>query len=143
MHTGRVTSCTPSKDFTKIGSTNTEMRDPLYFLTITSTPFKRIWKRLCSYSFDTNIQIQLHWKKGFWDSNSYLPESLDHEFPQIIRTDSKIQKSWNLLIWKQVYPDNDHCSRYFKCANGSLTHETCENGLLFDQVKIISILIVD
>jgi len=38
------------------------------------------------------------------------------------------------LCFFQVYPDLEHCSRYFKCANGSLTHETCGNGLLFDQV---------
>merc|ERR1711963_650799 len=35
----------------------------------------------------------------------------------------------------QLYPDPTTCNRYFKCANGTLTHETCENGLLFDRQK--------
>ena len=35
----------------------------------------------------------------------------------------------------QVYPDPATCNRFFKCANGTLTHETCENGLLFDKAK--------
>lgn len=35
----------------------------------------------------------------------------------------------------QLYPDPTTCNRYFKCANGTLTHETCGNGLLFDKAK--------
>lgn len=35
----------------------------------------------------------------------------------------------------QLYPDPATCNRYFKCANGTLTHETCGNGLLFDVDK--------
>ena len=35
----------------------------------------------------------------------------------------------------QLYPDPATCNRFFKCANGTLTHETCENGLLFDKAK--------
>jgi hypothetical protein len=32
----------------------------------------------------------------------------------------------------QVYEDPLSCNHYFKCANGTLTYETCENGLLFE-----------
>ena len=35
----------------------------------------------------------------------------------------------------QLYPDPTTCNRFFKCANGTLTHETCGNGLLFDKSK--------
>ena len=35
----------------------------------------------------------------------------------------------------QLYPDPATCNRFFKCANGTLTHETCGNGLLFDKAK--------
>ena len=32
----------------------------------------------------------------------------------------------------QLYHDPNNCHRFFKCVNGTLTYETCENGLLFD-----------
>ena len=32
----------------------------------------------------------------------------------------------------QVYEDPLSCNHFFKCANGTLTHEQCENGLLFE-----------
>lgn len=32
----------------------------------------------------------------------------------------------------QLYPHPTHCDQFYKCANGTLTLETCENGLLFD-----------
>lgn len=32
----------------------------------------------------------------------------------------------------QVYPHPTHCDHFYKCENGTLTHETCPNGLLFD-----------
>jgi len=32
----------------------------------------------------------------------------------------------------QLYPDLTSCHAFYKCANGTLTHEKCENGLLFD-----------
>lgn len=32
----------------------------------------------------------------------------------------------------QVYLDEDSCNSFYKCENGTLTHESCENGLLFD-----------
>ena len=35
----------------------------------------------------------------------------------------------------QLYPDPTTCNRFFKCANGTLTHEACGNGLLFDKTK--------
>ena len=35
----------------------------------------------------------------------------------------------------QLYPDPTTCNRFFKCANGTLTHEACENGLLFSKEK--------
>ena len=38
----------------------------------------------------------------------------------------------------QLYPDPATCNRFFKCANGTLTHEACENGLLFDRNKAFS-----
>jgi len=31
----------------------------------------------------------------------------------------------------QTYPDPTGCDRYYKCANGTLTQETCGNGLSF------------
>ncbi|KAL7638296.1 UNVERIFIED_CONTAM: hypothetical protein RMT77_010860 [Armadillidium vulgare] len=32
----------------------------------------------------------------------------------------------------QLYHHPLSCNQFYKCANGTLTHETCENGLLFD-----------
>jgi len=33
----------------------------------------------------------------------------------------------------QVYPNEDSCHQFYKCANGTLTLETCGNGLLFNE----------
>ncbi|KFB38106.1 AGAP000986-PA-like protein [Anopheles sinensis] len=33
---------------------------------------------------------------------------------------------------EQAYLHPDHCDQFFLCTNGTLTLETCENGLLFD-----------
>jgi len=35
----------------------------------------------------------------------------------------------------QLYPDLESCHSFYKCANGTLTYETCENGLLIDIEK--------
>jgi len=35
----------------------------------------------------------------------------------------------------QVYPNPDSCHQFYKCANGTLTLETCGNGLLFNEAK--------
>lgn len=35
-------------------------------------------------------------------------------------------------IGEQAYLHPDHCDQFFLCTNGTLTLETCENGLLFD-----------
>lgn len=32
----------------------------------------------------------------------------------------------------QLYPHPKFCDQFYKCANGTLTLETCSNGLLFD-----------
>jgi len=32
----------------------------------------------------------------------------------------------------QLYPHPKNCDQFYKCANGTLTLETCSNGLLFD-----------
>jgi len=32
----------------------------------------------------------------------------------------------------QLYPHESYCDKFYKCANGSLTEEVCENGLVFD-----------
>ena len=32
----------------------------------------------------------------------------------------------------QLYPHPKYCDQFYKCANGTLTLEFCENGLLFD-----------
>eukprot|EP00091_Calanus_sinicus_P006174 TRINITY_DN16774_c0_g1_i1.p1 TRINITY_DN16774_c0_g1~~TRINITY_DN16774_c0_g1_i1.p1 ORF type:complete len:259 (+),score=50.92 TRINITY_DN16774_c0_g1_i1:236-1012(+) len=32
----------------------------------------------------------------------------------------------------QTYPHEGYCDKFYKCANGTLTEETCENGLVFD-----------
>ncbi len=37
----------------------------------------------------------------------------------------------------QVYPHPDSCNHYYKCANGSLTLETCGNGLLFNEATAL------
>ena len=33
---------------------------------------------------------------------------------------------------EQAYAHPEHCDQFFLCTNGTLTLETCENGLLFD-----------
>ncbi|XP_037074029.1 protein obstructor-E-like [Pollicipes pollicipes] len=37
----------------------------------------------------------------------------------------------------QTYPDPYSCDSYFKCANGTLTQERCENGLLFSGIGAV------
>merc|ERR1712113_738168 len=32
----------------------------------------------------------------------------------------------------QLYPHEQHCDKFYKCANGTLYEEVCENGLVFD-----------
>merc|ERR1712051_537230 len=32
----------------------------------------------------------------------------------------------------QTYPHEGYCDKFYKCANGTLTEETCQNGLVFD-----------
>lgn len=32
----------------------------------------------------------------------------------------------------QTYEDPEYCDQFYLCVNGTLTHERCENGLLFD-----------
>ena len=36
----------------------------------------------------------------------------------------------------QVTADPASCNQFYKCENGSLTLERCENGLLYDQADI-------
>merc|ERR1712117_821661 len=31
----------------------------------------------------------------------------------------------------QTYPHEGYCDKFYKCANGTLTEEVCENGLVF------------
>jgi len=50
--------------------------------------------------------------------------------PQII-TDTQCPEKEGL----QLYPHPDSCNNFYKCANGTLTLETCGNGLLFDERK--------
>ena len=42
----------------------------------------------------------------------------------------------------QVYADPDSCNRFYKCENGTMSLDTCENGLLFDQVTGTSLYYV-
>ena len=35
-----------------------------------------------------------------------------------------------------MYPDLSTCHAFYKCANGTLTYEQCQNGLLFDPAKV-------
>merc|ERR1712168_1258824 len=35
----------------------------------------------------------------------------------------------------QLYPDLENCHAFYKCANGTLTYEVCENGLLFESAE--------
>ena len=46
---------------------------------------------------------------------------------------SKLKTQLRLKVW-QVYPNPDSCHQFYKCANGTLTLETCGNGLLFNEV---------
>ena len=32
-------------------------------------------------------------------------------------------------------PQEDSCNQFYKCANGTLTLETCGNGLLYDEAR--------
>lgn len=36
------------------------------------------------------------------------------------------------LLSLQAYAHPEQCDQFFLCTNGTLTLETCENGLLFD-----------
>merc|ERR1719507_2316933 len=38
----------------------------------------------------------------------------------------------------QTYADDYACDRFFKCENGTLTEEICENGLAYDDTPISS-----
>jgi len=38
----------------------------------------------------------------------------------------------------QVYPNPDSCHQFYKCANGTLTLETCGNGLLFNEATSLA-----
>ena len=37
-----------------------------------------------------------------------------------------------------MYEDPLSCNHFFKCANGTLTHEQCENGLLFEPATALA-----
>merc|ERR1711868_97005 len=39
----------------------------------------------------------------------------------------------------QVYPHEQYCDKFYKCANGTLTEEVCENGLVFDGYAMFTI----
>ena len=45
----------------------------------------------------------------------------------------------SIVKWNQVYPNPDSCHQFYKCANGTLTLETCGNGLLFNEVLVVVI----
>merc|ERR1712077_181966 len=32
----------------------------------------------------------------------------------------------------QTYPHEGYCDKFYKCANGTLSEEVCENGLVYD-----------
>merc|ERR1712200_389979 len=38
----------------------------------------------------------------------------------------------------QLYPHEQYCDKFYKCANGTLYEEVCENGLVFDDTPISS-----
>merc|ERR1712025_219345 len=38
----------------------------------------------------------------------------------------------------QTYPHEGYCDKFYKCTNGTLTEETCENGLVYDGVGDIN-----
>ena len=44
----------------------------------------------------------------------------------------------NFAFVSQVYEDPLSCNHFFKCANGTLTHEQCENGLLFEPATALA-----
>ena len=43
---------------------------------------------------------------------------------------------WRIPL--QVYEDPLSCNHYFKCANGTLSYEQCENGLLFEPATALA-----
>ena len=55
-----------------------------------------------------------------------------------VRRDSQLKGNVVIFIIEiyfpglQVYPHPDSCNHFYKCANGTLTLETCGNGLLFN-----------
>ena len=38
----------------------------------------------------------------------------------------------------QVYPHPDSCNHFYRCANGTLSLETCGNGLLFNEATSLT-----
>lgn len=42
------------------------------------------------------------------------------------------------VVGEAVYEDPVSCNHFYKCSNGTLTHESCENGLLFDVEMALS-----
>jgi len=50
-----------------------------------------------------------------------------------LRPDGSEKDSCPIFDGVQVYADPDSCNRFYKCENGTMSLETCENGLLFDQ----------
>ena len=44
------------------------------------------------------------------------------------------QDSCPMFDGVQVTADPASCHQFYKCENGTMSLETCENGLLFDQV---------
>merc|ERR1712045_428763 len=50
-----------------------------------------------------------------------------------LRPDGSDLNSCPMFDGVQVYAGPDSCNRFYKCENGTMSLDTCENGLLFDQ----------
>ena len=55
------------------------------------------------------------------------------QYLMVFRYDDSPSSCVASVLMYQVYADPDSCNRFYKCENGIMSLETCENGLLFDQ----------
>lgn len=69
------------------------------------------------------------WRTG---KNSFFVICVD-ESSTFLWTNQTFNDQFTKFVWiSQAYAHPDNCDQFFLCTNGTLTLETCENGLLFD-----------
>ena len=76
-------------------------------------------RRLCQIFFD---------KIFFYKIFFLLGRDIGRQAPSPYRDIASCSEPYGL----QTYPHPKNCDQFYKCENGTLTLETCENGLLFD-----------